>query len=424
MSKLSRFFLCVFFLVILMVPGYWLSGKKAVPEVSVIEGRVLGATGKSYPTLKVALDFLKQGHPEKAAQLVWGLFTEGSLQKKFDSAATDRFPVRMPLIQFSKSVDRKIIDFSYSFTEDTVIPADMTSDIYFDRDHEALFFAPEVLDTTSFERIDQRISNYAEISRLYPQINLFLLFHETLSFSQANPLNLYFPDGDSGRSYEYFKENVGNQVTLDEMTLSSMDTHLEDYYRTDHHWKTEGILKAYDVAYNLISRKFTDISQKLVFSEPTALPGVEFLGSLARKSLYPVRGDEFTVFTANLPECKITDNGVEGVFDSRADYLAGNFPLDPYSDYYGQFFGTQQGLLEYDCENDTNRSILIIGDSYARPLVALISGHYSHTYFVDLRQNEDFSLSTFTTEHPIEDLLVIGDNQVAFLDPDQWSITP
>ena len=424
MNRISKFLLIWFFLIILSVPVYWLTRGQTNPQVSLIEGRVLELPEKSYPTLKVALDFIKQGHPEKAAALVWDLFTGGSLQKKFDSAATDQFPVRMPLIQFSKSVDRKIINFSYSFSEGAVIPADMISDIYYDRDHEALFYPPESFDESSYTKIDQKIANYSEIASRYPELNVCILFHETLSYSQANPLNEYFPNSDRGQSYTYFKENLGNQTNLGEMLLPSMDTQLADYYRTDHHWKTEGILKAYDVAYDLISENFTDISEKLVISDPVALPNVEFLGTLARKSLYPVRGDEFTIFDADFPECKVFDNGVEGKYDYRNDYLAGNYALDPYTDYYGEFFGTQKGLLEYTCENDANRNILLIGDSYARPLVALIASHYSHTYFVDLRQNQDFSLSNFLSNHSISDLLIIGDNEVAFLDTDQWYIKP
>lgn len=414
----------LFFLIILSVPVYWLTRGQTDPQVSLIEGRILELPEKSYPTLKVALEFIKQGHSEKAVALVWDLFTGGSLQRKFDSAATDQFPVRMPLIQFSKSVDRKIIDLSYAFSEDTVIPADMISDIYYDRDREALFYPPDIFDESSYEKIDQRIANYSEITSLFPELNVFILFHETLSYSPAHPLSEYFPQSDHGQSYAYFKENLGYQTSIGEMLLPSMDTHLEEYYRTDHHWKTEGILKAYDVAYGLISRKFTDISEKLVISDPVSLPGVEFLGSLARKSLYPVRGDEFIIFDANLPECKVADNGVEGDYDYRDDYLAGNYSLNPYTDYYGEFFGTQKGLLEYHCENDTNRNILIIGDSYARPMVALLASHYSHTYFVDLRQDQDFSLTNFLSNHFISDLLIIGDNEVAFLDTDQWYITP
>ncbi len=424
MNRIAKHFLLLFFFIILLVPVYWLTRGQTDPQVSLIEGRILELPEKSYPTLKVAMDFIKQGHPEKAAALLWDLFTGGSLQRKFDSAATDQFPVRMPLIQFSKSVDRKIIDFSYGFSDDTVIPADMTSDIYYDRDRESLFYPPETLDETSYEKIDQRIANYSEIAKLIPELNVFILFHETLSYSRANPLNVYFPNSDRGKSYAYFKENLGNQTNIGEMLLPSMDTHLEDYYRTDHHWKTEGILKAYDLAYDLISKSFTGISEKLVISDPIALPDVEFLGTLARKSLYPVRGDDFTIFDADLPQCEVFDDGVEGEYDYRDDYLAGNYALDPYTDYYGEFFGTQKGLLEYFCENEANRNILLIGDSYARPLVALIASHYSHTYFIDLRQNQNFSLSNFLSNHSISDLLIIGDNEVAFLDTDQWYINP
>lgn len=424
MNRISKFFLFLFFLIILSVPIYWLTKGDTDPQVSLIEGRILELPKKSYPTFKVALDFIKQGHPEKAVALVWELFTGGSLQKKFDSAATDQFPIRMSLIEFSKSVDRRIIDFSYSFSEDTIIPADMTSELYFDRDHDALFYPPETLDESSYEKIDTRLANYSEITSLFPDINVSILFHETLSYSQAHPLNKYFPKSDHGQSYAYFRENLDNQTEIGVMTLASMDTHLADYYRTDHHWKTEGILKAYDVAYNLLSKKFTDISDKLVVSKLMILPGVEFLGTLARKSLYPVRGDEFAVFDADLPKCKISDNGVQGDYDYHDEYLAGNYSLNPYTDYYGEFFGTQKGLLEYFCNNDADRNILIIGDSYARPLVALLAKHYLHTYFVDLRQNLGFSLSDFLSNHSITDLLIVGDNEVAFLDTDQWFISP
>ena len=175
MNRISKFLLIWFFLIILSVPVYWLTRGQTNPQVSLIEGRVLELPEKSYPTLKVALDFIKQGHPEKAAALVWDLFTGGSLQKKFDSAATDQFPVRMPLIQFSKAVDRKIIGFSYSFSEGAVVPADMISDIYYDRDHEALFYPPETLDESGYVKIDQRIANYSEIANLYPELNIYLL---------------------------------------------------------------------------------------------------------------------------------------------------------------------------------------------------------------------------------------------------------
>ena len=63
MNRISKFLLIWFFLIILSVPVYWLTRGQTNPQVSLIEGRVLELQEKSYPTLKVALDFLKQGHP-------------------------------------------------------------------------------------------------------------------------------------------------------------------------------------------------------------------------------------------------------------------------------------------------------------------------------------------------------------------------
>ncbi len=424
MNRISKFALFLFFILIISVPVYWLTKGSSTPQVSLIEGRLLELPEKSYPTLKVALEFIKDGHPEKAVALVWDLFTGGSLQKKFDSAARDQFPLRMPLIKFSKAIDRRIIELSYAFTDNVVIPADMTSDIFIDRDNQALFYAPENLNESSFDKIDERLANYAEISTLYPDINFYLLFHETITYSRIHPLNQYFPHSDNGQSIKYFEEHLSDELDMGTMLLTSMQTYLEDYYRTDHHWKTEGILKAYDISYDLLSKNFADISDRLQRSEMMTLPGVEFIGTLARKSLYPIRGDEFRIFDTDLPKCSVTDNGVEGDFDQRDEYLGGNYSLTPYTDYYGEFFGSQKGLLEYSCANNTDRNILIIGDSHARPLVALIASHYSHTYFVDFRQVSDFSLSHFLSDHPIKDVLIVGDNKVAFLDTDLWLIAP
>jgi hypothetical protein len=411
-------------MLIISVPIYWLTKGNSTPQVSLIEGRLLELPEKSYPTLKIALGYVTEGHPEKAVALVWNLFTGGSLQKKFDSAATDQFPLRMELILFSKSVDRGIINLSYAISNDTIIPADMTSDIYFDRDHQALFYAPETLDDSSFKKIDKRLENYSEIASLYPDINFYLLFHETITYSPTHPLNQYFPRSDNGRSFEYFKENLGDQLDMTAMTLTNMATYLHDYYRTDHHWKNEGILKAYDLGYDLLSRNFVGISDRLKRSELVTLPDVKFIGTLARKSLYPVPGDDFSIFNADLPKCVVTDNGVAGEYDQRDEYLEGNYPLALYSDYYGDFFGSQKGLLEYACPNETDRNILIIGDSHARPFVALFAKHYSQSYFVDLRQTQDFDLSNFFDTHLVKDILIIGDNKVAFLDTELWLITP
>lgn len=424
MKNSFRFILLLFFIIICSAPAYWLIRGKPESKVSMVEGRVLGLPEKSYPTLKIAIEYIQQGKPELAASLVWDLYTGGSLQRKFDGAATDQFPFRMPFIKFSKFVDRKIIDFVYSFTDDDVIPADMTSDIYIIQNKDALIFSPVTFNRESYNIIDERAKNYNQISSNYPGINLYLFYLETIEFSQHNPLNKHFINADMGRSFDYFHSKISDKIILNNLSLENLDDHLTNFFRTDHHWNIHGILKGYNKIYEMLSQNYPDIPEKFNPSTLVTFPNIKFLGTLARRTLYPIEGDIFTGFEGELPKCKVSDQGVEGDYDYRDEYHKGLIPSDPYSRHYGQYFGSQDGLLEYDCETETNRNILIIGNSYIRPLVPIIASHYDHTYFLDLRQDETFSLSHFFIEHSVDDILIGGNADVFFWDEDLWEIKP
>lgn len=423
-NKANRFVLTLFLILLIFFPTYWLVRGRTSAQVSYVEGRVLGLPESSFPTLKIALEYLQQGKPELAIALVWDLYTGGSLQNKFDGAVTDQFPFRMPLIKFAKFIDRKIIDLTYIFTKDNAIPADMTSDIYIISGQDALILPPGTIDKNGYKKIDERLRNYELISSIYPEINFYIYYLETLPFSPYHPLNKFFFNADQGKAFAYFQANLPDQIELGKMTLDGLSDHLLNYYRTDHHWNTNGILEAYDGIYQLLSSNYDNIPQKLIPSAMIEFPEVEFLGSLARKTLYPVKADALIGFRADFPDCITTDQGIEGVYDHREDYLNGNIPTIPYFDHYGAYFGSQSGLLEYTCETNTDRNILVIGDSYARPLISLIATQYEHTYFIDLRQSPDFALSTFLSNNHVDDILVVSDYQVVFLDTELWTIKP
>ena len=424
MKKANDYILVLFFLVLCSVPTFWLLRGRPESNVSMVEGRVLGLPERSYPTLKIALDYLEQGNIDQAAKLVWDLYTGGSLQRKFDGAATDQFPFRIPLIRYSKAVDRQIINLVYSFTDDNVIPADMTSDIYVILEDNALIFPPFLKNDETYKIIDERVKNYNQIAYTHPEINFYLFYLETLEYSPYNPLIEHFPKADLGESYNYFQENISSKIVLENMVLENLDDHIYNFYRTDHHWNIHGILKGYEKVYQMLSLNYPDIPEMFQVSGLITFSDIEFLGTLARRTLYPIEGDEFTGFLGKLPSCVVSDQEIKGDYDYRDEYHKGQYSTQPFTRHYGLYFGSQSGLLEYDCEIGKNRNIIIIGNSYIRPLVPLIASHYDHTYFLDLRQNETFSLSNFLVDHPVDDILIAGNAEVFFGDDDLWMINP
>jgi len=425
LKKFTQYFLVLFFLILLFVPVSWLTNIGASPEESVVEARTLVALEPaSNPNLGRALDFIEQGNYRDAAEILINLYTSASFVNKFERATSDQFPFRMPIIQFSKALDRGIIKIAYSFLKDSAIPADMTSDIYYDKTNDQLVFSPNLFDDVTKEAIDKRIINYEEIIQSHLDKNFYLYYHQTLENSEFHPLSASFDYADKSQSIGYFEENLPENLVLKKFMLEGMEDHLENYYRTDHHWNVYGILKAYGDIHDMLASNYPGISPMLEYKDILKFPDIEFLGLMARRTFYPIKGDDFAVEIVDFPayEMKVNDQLIEQ--NQRQAYFEGNYSNVPYTNHYNEFYGYVTNYTEYTFENDSNRNLLFIGSSYRYALDPLVASHYKKTYCIDLRYFTDFSFSEFLAEHDVDDILIIGDNDVAFEDLEYWKINP
>lgn len=425
MKKFTQYFLILFFLILLFVPVSWLTNIGASPEESVVEARTLVALEPaSNPNLGRALDFIEQGKYREAAEILINLYTSASFVNKFERATSDQFPFRMQIIQFSKALDRGIIKIAYGFLKDSAVPADMTSDIFYDKTNNQLVFSPNLFDEAARKAIDERINNYEEIIQSHPDKNFYLYYHQTLENSEFHPLSASFAYADKSQSIGYFEENLPENLVLKKFMLEGMEDHLENYYRTDHHWNVNGILKAYGDIHDMLASNYTGISPMLEHTDILKFPDIEFLGLMARRTFYPIKGDDFAVEIVDFPayEMKVNDQLIEQ--NQRQAYFEGNYSNVPYTNHYNEFYGYVTNYTEYTFENDSNRNLLFIGSSYRYALDPLVASHYKKTYCVDLRYFTDFSLSEFLAEHDVDDILIIGDNDVAFEDLEYWKIHP
>lgn len=425
MKKFTPYFLSLFFLILLFVPVSWVTKVGSSPEESVVEARTLVALEPaSNPNLGRALEFIKQGKYQDAAEILINLYTSASFVNKFERATSDQFPLRMPIIQFSKALDRGIIKIAYSFLKDTAIPADMTSDIFYDKFNNQLVFSPNLFDDAARESIDERVSNYEEIIKSHPDKHFYLYYHQTLENSEFHPLSASFAEADNSQSIGYFEENLPEDLVFKKFMLAGMEDHLDNYYRTDHHWNVHGILKAYTDIHDMLSLNYPGISTMLEKEDIVKFPDIEFLGLMARRTFYPIKGDNFAVEIVDFPsyEMKVNDQLIDG--NQRQAYFEGKYSTVPYTNHYNEFYGYVTNYTEYIFENDSNRNLLFIGSSYRYALDPLVASHYKKTYCVDLRYSTDFSLSEFLAEHDVDDILIIGDNDVAFEDLKYWKINP
>ena len=180
------------------------------------------------------------------------------------------------------------------------------------------------------------------------------------------------------------------------------------YYRTDHHWTSDGAYIAY---------KYSAKSMGL-----TEIPGYDgyvvkkdFKGTLYSKSGF-VNGldDKIKIF---LPENKKNHiNSVIYYADTKKKttnfYQLKNLKK---KDAYTVFGGSNHPLYTIQTPCDSKRNLLLIKDSYANSMIPFLSQHYKRIVVVDPRYFYD-SVKDLIASNGITDVLFLYNANTFFLD--------
>jgi hypothetical protein len=415
-------FLGAFFLTLLFVPGYWISLGGKYTEQSYLEGRRLSALPSlSYKDFKLAVKRVLQGKVKEAGELFFDQFIDRSFQMKFENAAPEQFPYRIQAIRAAKSLERGMIDLAYLFLDDPAVPAGAQSNLYVMRDSSSLISPVRSFSPATRINLNKRIKNYAELIRLYPNQNFYLFYFQRLLDAPVHPLLKYSYNPDAGKSYQYFKANKPEGLIMGDLMLSGMDDHIKYFFRTDHHWNIRGACHAYQEIYKMLAARNPAMGPVLKCEGFKTVPGVRFLGSLARSTLYPIQPEGFEVANLTLPPYRVISNGRVTYYDKGTQDLPENDSGDPYEDLYGLYFGKGTPLKEYIVENGIHRNALILGNSFIKPLESYLSSHYHHTVFINMGVNNKYSLGDILQKYQIDDIIIIGDLDLALSDED-WII--
>ena len=423
LRRKNNFTFLLFFLVLFSVPVFWMIRGENPQQFSIIESRKLDSFSLSNRLLFSSLERFIRGEPEMAKAVINEQFIQRSFQQDAEKAASDQFPLRIQAIQLSKAIDRLVITLAYTFLDDPAIPADMQNEYYILRDESQIIYSPGIFGQSEKQVVDQRIANYASLISTYPDINFYAYYLERLRYSTYHPLNKYYSDADRGQSLIYFEDNKPNDLALGKLMLSSYEDYATYFYKTDNHLNIHGILRAYYGIYALLAQNYPEISLPVEIESIYTFPDIGFQGTLARITMYPIQPEVFEVARYNIAPHKIFDYGKETIYNNSAQYLAGNYSTEPYINHYGDYFGSIKSNLRYEFENESNRNLLLIGDSFSIPYLPLVASHYKNTHVVDPRWFDAYSSADFLLKNEIDDVIIVGDNTVLFTEID-WLIVP
>ena len=324
-------------------------------------------------------------------------FLDGSFQKSVEDALSDQVPLSQTFkkiyntftSRFVKAVSGPILS---SLPDEYVVLGD-----------KLLFGGQNIMYWTrtlesQTERLDAKIADLNETFAAHPELDFYLYFIE-------KDTDINFQTGYRVEAFQYLAERLELPETrMSQLHVESFEDFKSWFYRTDHHWNAEGSLTGYRQVMAMMKPDEATLEPQDVVVLEGEYSGSKATGVLAAFS------EKMTVYRYDYPEMTVTINGKPAEdYGNQDAYLAGQGGKPN----YGEFYGRDNGETVFDTETQGRGNLLVIGESYDNAVLKLLASHYDKTYSVDLRYYEPhmgnaFDFSTYTAEHAIDTVLLIG----------------
>ena len=173
------------------------------------------------------------------------------------------------------------------------------------------------------------------------------------------------------------------------------------YYRTDHHWTTEGAYRAYCLLMDKLGQP------SVPRDDFTVEQIADFYGtSYSRSGLWLTDPDTIELWTDSDIQAVTT------VYDAnRADPVTreGMFFREYLedADKYPVFLSGNHARVHIETNADSGKRLLVIKDSYAHALAPFLAEEYSTIDLIDLRYFKQQTISTWLEENPADEILLV-----------------
>lgn len=241
-------------------------------------------------------------------------------------------------------------------------------------------------DETVYERNLNAVNGFIE---KHPEIPTYFMLVPNAQEIYSENVPKYAQTGDQKEFIDNFYSSLTNASgTIDVHSALSANKDSYIYYRTDHHWTSYGAYLAYIAAGDVLGYQGIPLED---FSIEHASD--TFKGTLFSKTLdTSVTLDTMDYYTlkGNEPAVKVSvydDFDVKNKTVIYKDYDSMYFRsfLDV-KDKYSSFLGQNSPIVTVENENaKSDKSLLIIEDSYAHCMVPFLSKEYKKVTMLDLR---------------------------------------
>lgn len=188
-----------------------------------------------------------------------------------------------------------------------------------------------------------------------------------------------------------YKNEIGaTYIDLYKLMMDHKDEYI--FYKSDHHWREGAYLAYKELTKTMGLEEIKDI-EKVTCDN--------FRGSLdSKSSYYNSAVDEILFYLPkNYDEIKVKGDDKEIKVLNKDEFKK--------KDKYKALFSGNYGLVEIEGNPDSDKTLLIVKDSFANAVASLFTNEYKTIYMVDKRFFNQ-KINNFIKENDIDTCLVLG----------------
>lgn len=321
----------------------------------------------------------------------------GEYTKKIDEYVTDQFIFRDDFIKL-KNISERIVGKMES------------NGVYFAKDGYLIEKHEEKsIDRALLERNISRLSKFvSENSKKLGKEHISIMIVPTASNILSDKLPIYASQFDQDGMLEGIKAAVSDGTFVDVQQALKKQCDRYIYYKTDHHWTTEGAFYAY--------RAFCDaveVEGKQQNELDAVVVSDDFYGTVYTKAKLPsTKPDKMYRYDAKLPAEFTVEYDMNGKIKNTMyedSYLSKR-------DKYSYYLNGNNALVKISNKSikASNRKLLIVKDSFAHSFAPIAANDFAELHMIDLRYY-NASTAEYIEENDITDVLVLY-NTINFAD--------
>ena len=323
--------------------------------------------------------------------LSWHAITSGRAETEFEDYVADQFPFRTAWVRLKSTVDRLL-----GKTEANGIFLARSGYLIQD------FTPPEE------EIYTETISAMTDFARSHPDLSCCALIAPTALTVYKNKLPVGAVTGDENGFLDRVAGDLaGSGITFVDVreTLAANAKEEQLYYRTDHHWTTQGAWLAYqDYA------RAAGLTGGGTIYEPVQISD-SFQGTLTASSgLRMGETDPLYVYLPQGQEQEYLVTYEEEGTQSRSCYVTDCLNQ---RDQYALFFGGNYARVTIHTKAESDQVLLVLKDSYANCFVPFLLEDYKEIVMVDPRYFSDELELVLAAEEVTDVLFLYNANTLA-----------